>query len=67
MKGKKDGTLSVPFKDKMKSSYYLNKKTEEHIIEIYIKRLKEGSRIRKSGIVDEAVELLYNTEFKRGV
>ena len=54
---------SVEFKDKIKSSYYLDKKTEERIVEIYINRMKRGERPRKSSIVDEAIMLLYNTEF----
>jgi hypothetical protein len=53
----------VEFKDKIKSSYYLDKMTEERIVEIYIKRLKRGQRPRKSNIVDEAVKLLYEKEF----
>jgi len=52
------------FKDKLKSSYYLNKKTEEKIMEIYINRLQHGERPRKSSIVDEAIALLYEKEFK---
>ncbi|GEM_PF-4243778 len=60
---KKDEVPKVEFKDKMKSSYYLDKMTEERIVEIYINRLKEGKRPRKSNIVDEAIKLLYDTEF----
>jgi hypothetical protein len=63
MTKKKNESSKVEFKDKIKSSYYLEKITEEHIVEIYIKRLKEGLRPRKSNIVDEAIKLLYNTEF----
>lgn len=62
MTEKKEKT-PVEFKDKIKSSYYLDKKTEERIVEIYINRIKRGERPRKSSIVDEAIMLLYNTEF----
>lgn len=55
----------ILFKDKIKSSYYLDKKTEERIVEIYINRMKRGERPRKSNIVDEAIELLYKTEFDK--
>lgn len=51
------------FKDKIKSSYYLDKKTEEMIVEIYINRMKHGERPRKSNIVDEAITLLHKKEF----
>lgn len=53
----------IPFKDKLKSSYYLDRKTEEKIVEIYINRMKGGERPRKSSIVDEAIALLYKAEF----
>jgi hypothetical protein len=56
-------TKKILFKDKIKSSYYLDKKTEEKIVEIYINRMKRGERPRKSSIVDEAISLLYKTEF----
>lgn len=49
---------------KLKASYYLEVETEQRIMEIYMKRLKEGNRVRKSNIVDEAIELLYKKEFK---
>lgn len=62
---KKNESSKVEFKDKIKSSYYLEKITEERIVEIYINRFKEGLRPRKSNIVDEAVKLLYNTEFDK--
>jgi hypothetical protein len=63
MTKKKETKEKVEFKDKIKSSYYLDKMTEERIVEIYIKRLKRGQRPRKSNIVDEAVKLLYEKEF----
>ena len=50
------------FKDKIKSSYYLDIKTEERIMALYMKRLKEGQRARKSQLVDEAIKLLYDKE-----
>ncbi len=56
---------SINFKDKLKSSYYLEKKTEEKIVEIYINRMRQGTRPRKSSIVDEAIALLYTTEFNK--
>ena len=59
---KKDAE-KIPFADKIKSSYYLDKHTEEKIVEIYINRMKRGQRPRKSAIVDEAIALLYKTEF----
>lgn len=62
---KKKPPKKIEFKDKIKSSYYLNRKTEEKIVEIYINRMKSGERPRKSSIVDEAITLLYKTEFKR--
>lgn len=64
MKEKKP-SKSVPFADKIKSSYYLDKQTERKIVEIYINRMKKGERPRKSNIVDEAIELLYKTEFAK--
>lgn len=57
---------AADFKDKIKSSYYLDIKTEERIMEIYMKRLKEGNRPRKSQLVDEAIKLLYIKEFDKG-
>ncbi len=62
MPEKKSRPKTVPFADKIKSSYYLDKKTEEKIVEIYIKRMKKGERPRKSTIVDEAIALLYEKE-----
>ena len=56
----------IEFKDKLKSSYYLDRKTEEKIVEIYINRMKVGERPRKSSIVDEAIALLYRAEFGKG-
>ena len=50
------------FKDKIKSSYYLSIETEMRITELYMNRLREGKRARKSQLVDEAIELLYETE-----
>ena len=50
------------FKDKIKSSYYLDIKSEEMIMGLYLKRLHEGERPRKSQLVDEAIKLLYDTE-----
>ena len=64
MTTKKD-TSKQAFKDKLKSSYYLDIKTEEKIVEIYINRMKRGERPRKSAIVDEAIALLYETEFAK--
>ena len=61
---KNKDTKAVAFKDKIKSSYYLDKKTEEQIVAIYLKRLKEGQRARKSNIIEDAVELLFNTELQ---
>lgn len=55
----------ILFKDKLKSSYYLEMKTEEKIVEIYVNRMKRGERPRKSSIVDEAIALLYKTEFAK--
>lgn len=52
----------VAFKNKIKSSYYLDKKTEERVVEIYLKRLNEGKRARKSTIIDDAIELLHKKE-----
>ena len=49
---------------KLKASYYLEVETEQRIMEIYMKRLKAGNRVRKSNLVDEAIELLYKIEFK---
>lgn len=60
MMAKKETTTE--FKDKIKSSYYLDIKTEERIITLYMKRLKEGQRARKSQLVDEAIKLLYDKE-----
>ncbi len=57
----KSGT-EVNFKDKIKSSYYLDIKSEEMIMGLYLKRLHEGERPRKSQLVDEAIKLLYDTE-----
>lgn len=54
------------FKDKIKSSYYLDKLTEERLVEIYIKRMKAGGRPRKSQLVDEAVQLLHEKELGNG-
>ena len=64
MTEKKARSKTVPFADKIKSSYYLDKKTEEKIVEIYINRMKKGERPRKSNIVDEAIALLYKNEFE---
>ncbi len=50
------------FKDKIKSSYYLSIETEMRITELYMNRLREGKRARKSQLVDEAIKLLYDTE-----
>lgn len=55
----------VHFTDKIRSSYYLDPKTEERLVQVYIKRMKEGERSRKSGLIDEAVKLLYEHEFKK--
>lgn len=53
------------FKDKLKSSYYIDPKTEERLMEISLKRAMAGKRARKSQIIDEAVELLYRQEKAR--
>ncbi len=63
MTTQKETPKKVAFADKIKSSYYLEKITEERIVEIYINRMKTGQRPRKSNLVDEAIQLLYNTEF----
>ena len=55
----------IEFKDKLKSSYYLDRNTEKKIVEIYINRMKIGERPRKSSIVDEAIALLYKSEFNK--
>ena len=55
-------TEKILFKDKIKCSYYLDKKTEEKIVEIYINRMRRGERPRKSTIIDEAVALLHKKE-----
>jgi hypothetical protein len=55
----------IQFKDKLKSSYYLDRNTEKKIVEIYINRMKIGERPRKSSIVDEAIALLYKSEFNK--
>lgn len=65
MTTKKETPDKIKFVDKIKSSYYLDKKTEEKIVEIYINRMKRGERPRKSNIVDEAIALLYKTEFDK--
>lgn len=52
----------VEFKDKIKNSYYLDRLTEERLVEIYVKRMKEGERPRKSRLIDEAVQLLHEKE-----
>jgi hypothetical protein len=62
MTKKKEAPEKVEFKDKIKSSYYLDKKTEERLMELYIKRMKDGQRPRKSQLVDEAVLCLYEME-----
>lgn len=64
MSEKKERSKSVPFIDKIKSSYYLDRKTEERIMEICINRMKKGERPRKSNIVDEAIALLHKKEFE---
>ena len=51
-------------KGKLKASYYLEIETEQRIMEIYMKRLKAGNRVRKSNLIDEAIELLHKKEFK---
>ena len=60
---KKKEPKKVEFKDKMKSSYYLERETERRLVEIYLYRMEEGQRLRKSNLVDEAVKLLYEKEF----
>ena len=49
---------------KLKASYYLEIETEQRIMEIYMKRLKSGNRVRKSNLIDEAIKLLHTKEFK---
>jgi hypothetical protein len=63
MISKKQEPEKIEFKDKIKSSYYLEKKTEERLVEIYIKRLNASQRQRKSHLIDEAVALLHKKEF----
>lgn len=55
------------FKDKLKSSYYIDPKTEERLMQISLKRAKTGKRARKSQIIDEAVELLYKQESNKTI
>lgn len=62
---KKESSKKVEFKDKIKSSYYLDKKTEERIMELYIHRIKNGQRPRKSQLIDEAVLCLYEREIRK--
>ena len=62
MTTKKETPDKIKFIDKIKSSYYLEKVTEKRLMELYIKRLNEGQRPRKSQLVDEAVLCLYNLE-----
>lgn len=50
------------FKDKLKASYYIDPMTEERLLEISIRRAREGKRIRKSQIIDEAVKLLHKQQ-----
>jgi len=52
-------------KAKIKSSYYFNAEVEERIVKIYLNRIQKGLRPRKSAIVEEAVALLYKTEFAK--
>ena len=60
---KKKVEKKVEFKDKIKSSYYLELKSEERLVEIYINRMKHSERPRKSNLVDEAIKLLHEKEF----
>ena len=62
MKKKTEALEPVEFKNKIKCSYYLAKETEERLMELYIHRIKNGSRPRKSQLIDEAVLCLYNQE-----
>ncbi len=59
MEDKEDKTQ---FKDKFKASFYIDPKTEVRLIEISLKRTKEGNRARKSQLIAEAVALLYERE-----
>ena len=62
MHQKNDLQEKVEFKNKIKSSYYLDKKTEERLMGLYIKRMNDGERPRKSQLIDEAVLCLYMKE-----
>jgi hypothetical protein len=62
MSPKKLDSKKPEFKDKLKSSYYLDIKTEERLVEIYLNRLKQNQRQRKSHLIDEAVALLHKKE-----
>ncbi len=48
---------------KTKISYFLDKKTEDQIAAIYIKRMQAGEKPKKSYIVEEAIALLHKKEF----
>ena len=65
MAKKKIELEDVDFKDKIKSSYYVSKETEERLMEIYVKRMKEGERPRKSSLIEEAVLTLHQKEFQK--
>lgn len=62
---KKKEPNTIKFKDKIKSSYYVEKKTEERLMELCIHRIKEGQRVRKSQLIDEAVLCLYEKEIHK--
>jgi len=65
MPKKKEEPAKIEFKDKMKSGYYLEKETEKRLMEIYIKRMEDGQRVRKSNLIDEAVKVLFEKEFEK--
>ena len=55
----------VAFDDRIKSTFSLDKETEDKIIDIYINRLRNNIRARKSEIIDEAINLIFNLEFDK--
>ena len=49
--------------DKIKVGYYIDKKYLTHIALIVDKRLRHGDKVvRKSAIIEEALDLLYKKE-----
>jgi len=53
-----------PFTEKIKCAYYLKKETEEMIMLLLIHYMKQGRRLSKSIIVDEAIEAIYKETFR---